>query len=423
MKNRLTRNIGLKIISLLASILIWAIVTTVSDPAVTQSFYNIPVKLLNTDTITDSARVYEVLDNSDVISKVTIKAARSVIVNIDEEDIIATADVNDLSSLDTVSIKLSTTKNPEQLINITGSSDTVKLDIQNKKTKTLALDMDIIGNPEESYVITDKDTSQNLVKISGAESVVDSIAYAAVEIDVTGFKKDIGTNAEIKLYDSDKKPINTNKVTLNMRSAGVTVKIAKAKEVPIFFTAEGEAAPGYCAVGEVDSDRDTIYVYGKEETIENLTEIRIPQDAINIADLRSNFVTQVDVKQYLPSGIYLVDAADSKYTVTVHIEAEATKHIGLTDADIKIAEIPAGYKATIGIDEGTIIDLVGLNDVLSKLNKDNIDATINVAKYFESQEASEPQEGFYSVEVSFTLPNGVRVADSLMATLHLVKND
>ena len=423
MKNRLTKNIGLKIISLLASILIWAIVTTVSDPAVSQSFYNIPVKLLNTDSITDSARVYEVLDNSDVISKVTIKAARSVIGSIDADDIIATADVNDLSSLDTVSIKLSTTKNPEQIINITGSSDTVKLDIQNKKTKTLALGLDITGSPEDGYVITDWDIAQNLIKISGAEPIIDSVASAAVEIDVSGFTQNISTNSEIKLFDSEEHVISTNKVTMNIRSAGATVKIARAKEVPIVFTSDGEAAPGYCATGVVESDRQTVYVYGKDDLIDNLEQIEIPKEAINIEDLKSNFVTQVDVKQYLPVGLSLVNNADSKYSVTVYIEPESSKHIGLSDEDIELVNIPSGFKATVGIDEGTLINLVGLDTNLSLLNKDNIDATIDVTKYFESQDGVEPHEGFFNAEVSFTLPNGVRIADPLMATLHVVKND
>lgn len=423
MKNRLTKNIGLKIISLLASILIWAIVTTVSDPAVTQSYYNVPVKLLNTDSITDSARVYEVLDNSDVIPKVTIKAARSVIMNIDEDDIIATADVADLSSLDTVSIKLTTNKNPDQIINITGSLDTVKLDIQNKKTKTLGLIMDIVGEPEEGYEVTGSDISQNLVKISGAEPVVDSIACAIVEVDVSGFKNDIGTNADVKLYDANDVLINLDKVNLNIKSVNAKVKISRAAEIPVVFSAEGEAAPGYCATGLVESDKTTAYVYGNKDTIENLELIEIPEDAINISDLKSNFVTQVDIRQYLPNGVYLVDSDESKYTVTVHIEPESTKHIALSTEDISVTDIPAGYKATVGIDEGTMIDVVGLGENISSLNKDNIVPTISVQQYFDGQDMEEPREGFYSVEVTFTLPTGVRIVDPLKATLHVVKND
>lgn len=423
MKNRLTKNIGLKIISLLASILIWAIVTTVSDPAVSQSFYNIPVKLLNTDTITDSARVYEVLDNSDVISKVTIKAARSVIVNIDAEDIIATADVNDLSSLDTVSIKLSTTKNPEQIMNISGSSDTVKLDIQNKKTKTLAITLDVTGSPADGYVVSDYSIAQNLIKISGSEPVVDSIVSAKVEIDVSGFTQDISTNSDIKLFDKEDRVVNANNVTVNMRSAGASIKIAKAKEVPILFTTDGQAAPGYCATGEVEVDKATVYVYGKDEVIDNLEFVEIPKEAINISELKSNFVTQIDVRQYLPSGLSLVNNSDSKYTVTVHIEPESSKRIGLTDEDISIINIPSGFKASVGIDEGTVVDLVGLDDTLKSLNKDNISASVDVTKYFESQGMAEAQEGFFNVEVSFILPGGVRAVDPIPATLHVVKND
>lgn len=43
------------------------------NPTTSKSFYNVPVVLENTDAITESGRVYQVLENSDVISRVTIR--------------------------------------------------------------------------------------------------------------------------------------------------------------------------------------------------------------------------------------------------------------------------------------------------------------------------------------------------------------
>lgn len=98
MKNKLTRNIGLKIASVFFAIILWMVVTSVNNPINTKTYDNIPVKLLNTELITESGQIYEVLEDTDVIGRVTIRAPRTVLSEIKEENVIATADVAELSS-------------------------------------------------------------------------------------------------------------------------------------------------------------------------------------------------------------------------------------------------------------------------------------------------------------------------------------
>ena len=129
MKNKLTNNLGLKLASVFFAVIIWLVVNSINNPTINDVYYNIPVKLLNTELITDSGQVYEVLDNTDVISRVTVWAPRSVISELDEENIVATADVSELSSLDTISIKLTTNISSGDISRISGSIDTVKLNI------------------------------------------------------------------------------------------------------------------------------------------------------------------------------------------------------------------------------------------------------------------------------------------------------
>ena len=78
MKNKLTHNIGLKLASVFFAVILWLVVTSVNNPTVSEPYYNIPVKLVNTELITDSGQVYEVLDGTDVISKVTVRGRRAL---------------------------------------------------------------------------------------------------------------------------------------------------------------------------------------------------------------------------------------------------------------------------------------------------------------------------------------------------------
>ena len=117
--------------------MLWLVVNSMNDPTVPQPYYNIPVKLLNTNLITDSNQVYEILDDTDVISRVVVRAPRSVISELKADNIIATADVSELSSLDTISIKLSTDVSYRDIVSITGSIDTVKLNIEIREARLL----------------------------------------------------------------------------------------------------------------------------------------------------------------------------------------------------------------------------------------------------------------------------------------------
>ena len=195
MKNRLTNNIGLKLASVFLAIVIWLLVNSANNPTVSENYYNIPVKLLNTELITDSNQVYEVLENTDVIGRVTVRAPRSVISELKAENIIATADVSELSSLDTISIKLSTDISGRDIVSINGNLDTVRLNIEIKRCKALSLKATVSGEVETGYKIGDITTGQNLVRISGPQSVIDQITKAAVDVDVTGMTSDIVTNA------------------------------------------------------------------------------------------------------------------------------------------------------------------------------------------------------------------------------------
>ena len=100
-------------------------------------------------------------------------APRSIASELKAENIIATADVNELSSLDTISIKLSTNIANQREITLIPSHDIIRLKIENKRSKALALKASVTGSVEDGYMIGDISTDQNLVRISGPESAID----------------------------------------------------------------------------------------------------------------------------------------------------------------------------------------------------------------------------------------------------------
>ena len=424
MKNKLTRNIGLKIASIFFAIILWMVVTSVNNPISTKVFDNIPVELLNTELITESGQVYEVLDNTDIISRVTIRAPRSVLNDIKEENIIATADVSELSSLDTISIKLTTNiDDKDKVTSITGSNDTIKLGIENNRSKALALKATTSGTVQDGYLVGDITTDQNLVRITGPQSIVDQIVKASVDVNITGMTSDIVTNADIIFYDADDNVVaDTSNITQNIKSVGVKVSIWQTIDVPVHYNVTGEAASGYRATGEVDGNGAVVRIAGKSSVLKNITAIEIPAEAaaLDISDQTEDYVAEIDIRQYLPDGTFLADTADAVKTVTVYIAPEVSKKLEIREERIRITNLPEGYNASIsGLEESFTIEVIGLSRDVSGLQANNIFGTVDIAEWMRSQGMEEPVPGYYTVEVDFGLSDDVSLRTPVEVTLHI----
>ncbi|MDE6891678.1 MAG: hypothetical protein K2P50_07780 [Lachnospiraceae bacterium] len=420
MKNRLLNNIGLKLASVLCALVLWLVVNSINDPTVPQPYYNIPVKLLNTNLITDSNQVYEVIDDTDVISRVVVRAPRSIISELKADNIIATADVSELSSLDTISIKLTTDVSYRDIVSITGSIDTVRLNIENKKSKALSLKATAVGKQEEGYIIGDITTDQNLVRISGPQSVIDRIARAAVEVDVSGMTSDILTNAEIKFYDVEDNEVDVSGATLNIKSVSVKVSIAQTKSVPVNFTVEGEAASGYRYTGEIVGNGEHVLIAGRASAIKNVASIEIPAEILNIADMTEDWQTEVDIRSYLPDNVFLARSEDAVRTITVRIEQEASKRMEIRSEKVRITNLPEGYDASIsGLDETFIMEIKGLSRDVSSVQASGISGTVDIERWMQQRGTDTPETGFFTVAVDFGLPEEVELVRQVTVTLHI----
>ena len=86
MKKLLTNNLGLKLLSVVSAFMLWLIVLDQVDPVTYESFSPIQVTMLNENVVTDQGLVYQVQDNSDVIS-VRVRAKTSVLRQLSSSDL------------------------------------------------------------------------------------------------------------------------------------------------------------------------------------------------------------------------------------------------------------------------------------------------------------------------------------------------
>ena len=83
----------------------------------------------------------------------------------------------------------------------------------------------ITGEPEEGYVTGDVTTAENIIRISGAQSVVSAIKKVTAEVSVAGLSNSINTSVDLRLYDENGDLIKDTNLTKNISTVAVSVQI------------------------------------------------------------------------------------------------------------------------------------------------------------------------------------------------------
>ncbi|MDE5931503.1 MAG: hypothetical protein K2H40_03335 [Lachnospiraceae bacterium] len=407
MKNKLLRNWGRKLCSFLIAAILWLIVTNINDPVGTFRVYNVPVVIQNADLITNSGQVYEVLDHTDVIDVVTIQAKRSIIDSLDESNIIAVADMNELTNLNTIAIKLSTNKYNDKLESIRGNIDNVKLNIEDEKTKTLPLRAVTIGTVKEGYMVGDISTEQNLIEITGPESVVSQVKRATVTVNVSGFTNNIGTDSPIRLYDENDKIIDVDSIVKNINKVRVTVEILELKTVDINWKSAGTPGRGYMATGEIQAGRNSVTIAGRSKAIANINSIDIPESVLDITGATENLETIVDLTDYLPDGVILAEEDfKGRVSVTVVVEPVVERVASIAVNRIQIINVPEGFEVEIDTEEDAHdIMLAGLQRDLEALDINTIQASVDIEALMEEEGLASMSAGHYTTDLTYSLEN------------------
>lgn len=411
MRNKLTRNWGLKLVSFIFAAMLWLIVTNINDPVISKPFADVPVTLRNTELITGKGQVFEVLDDTDVIDSVVIYAPRSIQSSLSESNIVAIADINDLTSENTVPIRLSTNKYNGELESIRGNIDSVKLNIENKQTRSFPIRVSLTGEVSEGYMLGDVSTEQNLIRISGPESVVSQIAKAQAEVSVSGFTSLISGDVDVRLYDEKGTEIRSGNLEKSITKVRVNVDILEKKTVPITYQVSGVPADGYRLTGERTSTRNNVEIAGKSRIIQNINAIEIPEGVIDVTGAREDVTTLVDLKEYLPEGTIIAEEDfTGKINVTVSVGQEMNRIFTVPVRNIRVTGVPAAYEAEITEPEDTCsITLIGLPAELEEINVNTLEVNVDIAASLEAQGIEGVDNGYYRIPVSVSLPEGSAV--------------
>ena len=425
MGKKLTNNWGLKLIAILFALILWFAVINIDDPVVSETFKNVPVQLVNTEVLTEAGKTYEVLENTDVVESITIYGPRTLVEALKEKDIVAKADISDITVANTVAVNVTVdVRNSSKITNIRSSLECVKLNVENSKTKQLVINATTTGKLASGCIVGGIEMDQNRVRVSGPASIISQIATAKVNVDITESSSDVATYSIVRLYDEEGNEIVSDLITKSAEKVHINVDVLPTKYVPIKYQLVGTVADGYGVVEDaVTCDIMTVLVAGETEALRNVKEITIASEEFDITGLSEEKEFTVMIKNYLPSGIILGDKEyDGKVTVKVPVEEISTEVVEILKEDLIIKNIPEGMTVTmIDVPEYTEFEVTGVVSKVRQAMTNKITGVVDMNEVLSSTGLSSWLEGTYSVEAALNLPEGVENTP-IRITIEVEKN-
>lgn len=406
-KDKLCKNVILKVVSLIVAVALWLLVINIEDPQVTTTIKNIPVHILNESAITGNDEAYDILSGETIDIKVT--GPRTIVDSLTEEDFTATADFKDLSKTNAVPIDVSVNNTRyESKITISEKSENaMRLSVMALVEKEYEIGVRTNGTVQQGYILYKSTPKESTVVIKAPENVHEQISKVALLLNLTGSEnEDFSYLCGVVAYDYGNRQLDTktNHMTITNPNISVDGVVYYKKTVDINYKVVDNTGSNIIMTEYVAS-ADTIDIVGLKEKLDGIHSIDIPEEKTVLTDDRTEI--KIDLNDYLPEGV-MVYAEDSMFTVTAKTENIVTKTISIRTGDIGIRNIPDGYEASISNSGNISIVLSG-----RQTDIDGIDAE-KLAPYVDLSSAV---VGENHVRVNVILPEEITQKENASVTV------
>ena len=405
-KKIFTKNVGWKLLSIIAAALFWLIVINIIDPTTKRTFEGIPVEILNETAITSANQVYEIASGDTV--DVTITSKRSVVERLRSKDFKATADLAELSSVNAVNIQVKLTKSVNDVpYELDWNNAVLKVKLEDRVTEKYKVSVDQEGSLGEGYVLGDVTVKPNIIEVSGGASKMKRIDHVGVTIKLDGQTEKFSTRAKPMAYDSVGDVIDASNLTFSETDVKVSVSVRQTMDVPVEVKTVGMPAQGYHLI-QTDRQPETIKV-SAEDPEKLKSDLKISRE-VDIEGATADVEKEIDISSYRGSD-YIIEDEITVISVRCEIGKSGERTFYLTGADIEVRNMPEGHSVSFTEpDKRYKVELSGSDEKLKNITLKDLGAYIDIGTL---------GEGVHSVAVSFSPPDGVNIVGQIAVEIDI----
>ena len=427
MKKSIFSNLGLKIVAVFVAFGIWLMVVNGSDPITRSSFTGIPVTIENQDRL-GTGSVLSVKEGTDTTT-IWVEGKRSVIDKLDRTKFKVTADIDNITAMKTIPLKIECSDPRITYKNMWCEPPSLKVDVVAEEERAFIVNVLVQGEPGGKYEVGKADVhSGETVLITGPETAIRIIDKVIANVNVGGIDSDRQLSSIIKIVDKNGNEftesqlnglkIKTTKgVLLTDRKLSVDIDLWEIQpNIKLDIQTIGTLAPGYRISG-ITTTPATINLVGDEQTLRALKgKLTIP-NRISVEGEKESFSRQLDLSDFLAERYKkeLRQEANSaeKITVNVQIEKIGTRIFNVPISDIDIQEQREDLEITLTPADKIQIEYQPPADNLGLLLSKDVKVVLNLSnpQYSEA--------GTYEVPLEITLPKGYVLVSKVIIAVNL----
>ena len=358
-------------LSILLAFIFWLYVSSTTQEDSVFTVTDIPISL---PELTHELKYF---NTQDIKAEVRISGNALVVATVTSDDIYITAsDTSFITSpgnytLDLVPKKSGMKKDYTFDSSPSPSSMNVYVDRQAEPREIEITDKIKVSSVDENSYASTTLLSQQTVKVSGAESVVNSIAQVCAEYE---FKSTLSqttvVTAPLVFYDSSGNKVDTRYITYDTAKVDATIPILKLVTVGI--------------TPSITNMPDTLNISDKINVEPGTIKLAVPNNSSNITEVSTENIdfSKVDLSNNkfevglsTPSGSKNINGIE-KATVTFDTSDMETKTLTVTNFNV----INEGDDQTTSVSTQSLnVTLIGSKDQLSSITSSNITAVIDMS--------------------------------------------
>ena len=364
------------LLSLAIAIGLWFYVVTVVKPESTNTYYNIPV-VLEGENILLNNRNLMIVGGQDATVTMELFGNYTDLAKVNSGNITLIADLTKIDGAGVWELPYNHRfpgDVPSGALTVQSKSpSTIMLKVEERVSDTVPVEPIYIGEMPDSgmYLVDTKKAEMDTtrVQITGPKSVIEQIAKATINVDLTGQTADFMVKDRITLCDAEGNPVDASLVTTNVEEVTLTLPIRYFKYIPLDI----EVVNGGGATRENSSiqfNPARIMVSGSKEVLSKKTVILLP-GSIDLGKLTQTVEEPFPI--LLEEGL-TCESGETEATVMVSFPNLGTQELTVTN--IQALNVPEGLECEIMAKE-LKVTVRGPKDVAARVKPTDLTVTID----------------------------------------------
>jgi YbbR domain-containing protein len=389
MKERLTRNIGVKILSIILAVILWLVITNIDNPVERRTFTNVEVQLLNKEELATLGKVYDITGGEKI--DFTVAAKRNIIDKLKLSDMVVTADFKHMTKdFHTIIIDITCPKYGDEVAVVDGKYQVMSLVVDKLVEKNFKVNIMEKGNVSKGYSIGQKTANPNIITVKGPKNKIEQIAELVVEPNVAGANGSFHLVEEPKAMDKDGKELDASDFTFSEKYVEADFELYKTKTINLQITVTGKPADGYVTT-KIEYAPKQITIAAADDDLKRMTYQW--SVAESISGISKSVERTIDIQKKLPEGIQLAQD-DANAVVNITVEKLQTKEVQILPQDIKLEKKPDYLDLSFNTKGSVKVKVRGPESEIKNI-EDTLKPSLDLSQY---------TRGTYVLPIDFELP-------------------